>query len=161
MVMSGLIGVSVLSALRPMHADALRPLISVSLVALMVITLVEMRKHERSLCEWCASAMPLNPAQAAETYRSRLAFVHLIADKRRGRVYLGAVITASLLPFIAPSAVRPPVLVLSLAAAASVVYLVLSQVTHRRLQPWCPQCGDSGGEDVDTPTPMPIDSLSG
>jgi hypothetical protein len=40
------------------------------------------------------------------------------------------------------------------------IYLILSNTTHRRLQPWCPWCSQGGGgeerEEV-TPPPLPQD----
>ena len=41
--------------------------------SLLLVTFVEMRKHDRGLCERCAADFPLNPAEAAETYSRRLA----------------------------------------------------------------------------------------
>jgi hypothetical protein len=37
---------------------------------------------------------------------------------------------------------------------------VLSYSTHRKLQPWCPQCrgGNGSDEDVDVPEPVPTGS---
>ena len=41
----------------------------------------------------------------------------------------------------------------------SMVYLIMSHVTHRRFQPWCPWCSGGGGgserEDDVTPPPLP------
>ena len=54
-----------------------------------------------------------------------------------------------------------PALAVWLAALGSLAYLLLSGVSHRRLQPWCPQCGPQGGSDVDDHQPTPLDSLSG
>lgn len=161
-ILTAVIGASVLLALRPTAYDAtLRPLISLALLGLMIATMVEMRRHDRALCEWCAADMPLNPAQRAQSLARRLAFVHLISERKAGRNYLLAVLVACLLPLFAPASLRIPVMTVAILASASVIYLVLSQVTHRRLQPWCPQCGDQGGQDAETPTPLPIDSLSG
>ena len=41
------------------------------------------------------------------------------------------------------------------AVQSTMIYLVLCHTTHRRLQPWCPQCrGDDGDHAVDRdPTP--------
>ena len=52
---------------------------------------------------------------------------------------------ACLLPLFAPAALRSRRSVIWLASLASLVYVVQSGVTHRRLQPWCPQCGHQGG----------------
>jgi hypothetical protein len=137
-----------------------RPLVSLIFIALLLVTWAEMRKHDRGLCERCVADFPLNPAQAAETHRRRLETVHLLAERRAAAWYLVAILVACLLPILAPPPLQTPALILWLAALASVVYLVQSGVTHRRLQPWCPQCGHQGGTDnVDTPEPMPLDSM--
>jgi hypothetical protein len=138
-----------------------RPLVSVAFIALLLVTWVEMRKHDRGLCERCVADFPLNPAQAAETYRRRLETVHLMAERRAAAWYLVAILVACLLPVLAPAPLKTPAMILWLAALASLVYLVQSGQTHRRLQPWCPLCGHQGGSDkVDTPEPMPLDSRS-
>jgi hypothetical protein len=138
-----------------------KPLISLAFIAVMFTTYFEMRKHDRGLCERCVAEFPLNPAQDAETYSRRLATVHLLAEKRAAAWYLAAILVACLLPILAPAPLRTPALVLWLASLASLAYILQSGVTHRRLQPWCPQCGNQGGNDkVDTPEPMPLDSMS-
>jgi len=138
-----------------------KPLVSLAFIALLLTTWVEMRKHDRGLCERCVADFPLNPAQAAETFRRRLATVHLVADRRAATWYLLAILFACLLPLFAPEPLHAPARLLWLAALASLVYVVQSGQTHRRLQPWCPQCGHQGGSDkVDTPDPMPLDSRS-
>jgi hypothetical protein len=41
----------------------------------------------------------------------------------------------------------------------SMIYLIMSYVSHRRLQPWCPWCNNGGGgsdhDDDVTPPPLP------
>ena len=131
-----------------------KPLISIAFIALMLVTFAEMRKHDRALCERCVADFPLNPAQDAETYRRRLEFVHLLADKRMARRYLLAILVACLLPLFVPAPLRIPAMGLWLASLASLVYLVQSGQVHRKLQPWCPQCSGGGGgnrDNVDEP----------
>jgi hypothetical protein len=37
----------------------------------------------------------------------------------------------------------------------SMIYLIMSQSTHRKLQPWCPWCSaGGGGSEVDEPDPV-------
>ena len=58
------------SARWPLLADAAgartqpggKPLVSVTFIVLMLVTFVEMRKHDRGLCERCVADFPLNPA---------------------------------------------------------------------------------------------------
>lgn len=160
-VFVGIIASMALLAVLPVtYPPGGRPLVSLTFIVLMVVTLVEMRKHDRGLCERCVSDFPLNPSQAAETYRHRLETVHLLAERRVGAWYLAAILVACLLPVLAPPPLRTAALLVWLASLASLVYIVRSGQTHRRLQPWCPQCGHQGGSDkVVTPEPMPLDSM--
>ena len=47
---------------------------------------------------------------------------------------------------------------------ASMIFLILSYSTHRRLQPWCPWCSEGGGgqevADPVTPDPVPAGTFS-
>lgn len=157
------IGAMAVLALQPVpYPPGAKPLISLAFVSILIATWLEMRKHDRALCERCVADFPLNPAEAAVTYRRRLAMVHLLAERRAATWYLVGVLVACLLPALAPAAFRVPALAVWLAALGSLAYLLLSGVSHRRLQPWCPQCGPQGGSDkIETPEPTPLDSLSG
>jgi Flp pilus assembly protein TadB len=152
---------AVLAVLPVAYPEGGKPLLSLAFLALMLTTFWEIRKHDRALCERCAADFPLNPAQDAERYQRRLAVVHLMAEPHVARFYLVSVLVVCLLPLLAPDALRVPVMALWLAALGSVGYLVQSGQTHRKLQPWCHQCGHQGGQDkVDTPEPMPMGGLS-
>jgi len=156
-----LASMAVLAMVPVQYPTGGRQLLSLSFIVLLLVTFAEMRKHDRGLCERCAADFPLNPAQAAETYSRRLATVHLMADKRVAVRFLVALLVACLLPIFAPGPLHTPAMILWLASLASLIYVVQSGVTHRRLQPWCPQCGHQGGSDnVHTPEPMPLDSRS-
>ena len=152
---------AVLAVLPVPYPTGGKPLVSITFIVLMLVTFAEMRKHDRGLCEACMSDFPLNPSQDAETYSRRLATVHLMADKVVARKYLAAILVACLLPLFAPDPLRIPAMALWLASLVSLGYIVLSGQTHRRLQPWCPQCGHQGGQDhVEAPEPMPMGGLS-
>lgn len=157
-----ILGTMAAFALLPVpYPEGGKPLVSLTFIVLMLVTLIEMRKHDRGLCERCVADFPLNPAQEAETYSKRLETVHLMAEKRIARWYLVAILTACLLPVFAPAPLKIPALMIWLASLASLVYIVRSGQTHRRLQPWCPQCGPQGGTDqVETPDLTPLDSMS-
>lgn len=161
-IFAGILGATALLAVLPVsYPPGGKQLVSLAVIALMIVTLVEMRRHDRALCERCVADFPLDPARQAETYRRRLATAHLLAERRAATWYLITVLVACLLPMFAPPPLRTPALLLWLAALASLVYLMQSGVTHRRLQPWCPQCGPQGGSDqVETPEPTPLDSMS-
>ena len=156
------IGAMAVLALQPLpYPTGAKPLISLCFVSILITTWLEMRKHDRALCERCVADFPLNPAESAVTYRRRLAMVHLLAERRAATWYLVGILVACLLPPLAPAAFRLPALAVWLVALGSLAYLLLSGVSHRRLQPWCPQCGPQGGSDIETHQPTPLDSLSG
>jgi hypothetical protein len=119
-----------------------------------------MRQHDRRLCESCMSTLPLNASEAAARYRRRLAVAHLGSNLPITAAYLVVLIGSS--PVLLDTNLLPHPLARYVWAAiqSTMIYLVLSYTTHRRLQPWCPQCrgGDGGREDVDTPDPVPTGS---
>ena len=121
-----------------------------------------MRQHDRRLCELCMSTLPLNASEMAVRYRRRLAVAHLGADLRITIAYLVVLIGAS--PVLLNTKLLPHPMAEYVWAAiqSTMIYLVLSYTTHRRLQPWCPECsgGDGGREDVDAPEPVPTGSYS-
>lgn len=161
-VLIGAIAATVLLAVAPMPTGnpltALTPLL---LLGVVIATWVQMRRHDRTLCEHCMAAMPLNPSLSAQRYERRLALAHLGQQPAAVLGYLAILLGADLAVAVAPDAVLHPVLALWACTQLSLVYLVLSHVTHRRLQPWCARCGGGGGEDVQAPEPAPFDSRTG
>ena len=121
-----------------------------------------MRKHDRRLCESCMSTLPLNASQTAARYGRRFAIAHLASNMRFTVAYLVVLIGSS--PVLLDTNLVPHPLAQYLWAAIqlTMVYLVLSYTTHRKLQPWCPQCsGGGGGRDkVEAPEPVPTGSHS-
>lgn len=119
-----------------------------------------MRQHDRRLCEFCMASLPLDASQVAARYRRRLAVAHIGSDLRITAAYLIVLIASS--PVLLNTKLLPtPMAQLVWAAIqASMIYLVLSYRTHRKLQPWCPQCrgGDGGHDHVDAPEPVPTGS---
>ena len=132
-------------------------------LALFVLVLASwgfMRKHDRRLCESCMASLPLNASQTAARYRRRFAIAHLGSDLRITVLYLVILIGSS--PVLLDTNLLPHPLAQYTWAAIqlTMVYLVLSYSTHRKLQPWCPQCsgGDGGHHDVEAPDPVPSGS---
>ena len=121
-----------------------------------------MRQHDRRLCESCMSTLPLNASEVAVRYRRRLALAHFGSNLKFTVVYLVVLIGSS--PVLLDTNLLPASIARYVWAAiqSTMIYLVLSYSTHRRLQPWCPQCsgGDGGREDVDAPEPVPTGSSS-
>ncbi|MCU1690357.1 MAG: hypothetical protein JWN20_2285 [Jatrophihabitantaceae bacterium] len=112
-----------------------------------------MRQHDRSLCELCVLAMPLNAAEAASRYRRQFAVVHASANRGLVIAYLGVLVAADVVLLQQGTAARICWAVIQ----SSMVYLVLASSHHRRFQPWCPQCqgGDGGGDRKDAPDLLP------
>lgn len=157
------IGATVLLGVVPMPRDSLlAPLTPLLLLAVVITTWVQLRRHDRTLCEHCMASMPLNPSASAQRYARRLALVHHGSRPRVIAVYLLVLLGANVALAAAPEALMRPAMVLWVLAQSSLVYLVLSHVTHRRLQPWCVQCGGGGEgrDDVHSSGPLPMGSRS-
>lgn len=142
---------AILLRLRP-PADATAALgASVALISFVLASWLLMRRHDRGLCEHCMAAMPLNPSEQAVRYRRRLWLLHTGAERRFVIPYLVVLIGSNFAP-------GPSGQLFWALMQTSMIYLILSYSTHRRLQPWCPWCrGDGGGEDAEEPaTPDPV-----
>jgi hypothetical protein len=110
-----------------------------------------MRRHDRRLCEQCVSAMPLNASERATRYQRRFWMAHTGSERRFLIPYLVVLIASN---FAVTTTVGRLFWVVM---QASMIYLIRSQVTHRRLQPWCPWCSDGGGgshQEEDAPDPV-------
>ena len=152
--------VTIALVLRPLPYDSpVATLVPVLLALVVIASWLSMRQHDRRLCEHCARSMPLNPAQDAVRFRRRLELAHLAGDRRVVVGYLVLLLASNLAlePAWVPSVVGRPVWA---AVQSTMIYLMLSHDTHRRLQPWCPQCRGGGGdnEDADVPDPLPTSS---
>jgi hypothetical protein len=126
--------------------------VSVALFAFVLLCWLLMREHDRRLCERCVLAMPLDPAGQARRYQRRFWTAHTGSEPRFLVPYVVVLVSSN---FAVSTVGRIGWALLQL----SMAYLILSQSTHRKLQPWCPWCRDEGGgEDVDeTPPATPHD----
>lgn len=126
--------------------------VPVALFALVVLTWLLMRQHDRRLCERCMLSMPLNPSERAVRYQRRFWMAHTGSEPRFLLPYVAVLISSN---FATSTTGRIGWAVIQL----SMIYLILAQSTHRQLQPWCPWCsGGGGGSDVDeTPPVLPHD----
>ena len=123
----------------------------IGLLLFVIATWMLMRAHDRRLCEHCVASMPLNPSELATRYRRRFWLTHNGASAKYALPYLGVLIASNAIP---GSAGR---LVWAL-AQSTLIYLLASYTTHRRLQPWCPWCkGGGGGHDDEPATPEPVE----
>jgi hypothetical protein len=126
--------------------------VPIALLAFVLGSWLLMRQHDRRLCEQCASAMPLNPAADAARYQRRFWMAHTGAEPRFLIPYIAVLLGSNF-------ATSPVGRIGWALMQLTMIYLILAQMTHRRLQPWCPWCsGGGGGEDVlDTPPVLPHD----
>ncbi len=124
----------------------------IALLAVVLFSWFLMRQHDRRLCEQCVMSMPLNPAEKATRLKRRFWMAHTGSEPRFLIPYLVVLISSN---FATSTIGRIGWGLMQL----SMVYLIMSNSTHRRLQPWCPWCSDGGGgEEVkDTPPVIPHD----
>ena len=126
--------------------------VPVAVFAFVIVSFLMMRAHDRSLCEQCMGAMPLNAAEEATRLKWRFWTAHTGSEPRFLIPYLVLLLGSNF-------TTTTPGRALWAGMQLTMVYLILAQATHRRLQPWCPWCSEGGGgEDSDvTPPVMPRD----
>jgi hypothetical protein len=150
-ILSVSIVAAIIVGLRP-PAGLLAVTVPVSLVTLVLTSWLFMRRHDRRLCEQCVAAMPLNAAEKAVRYQRRFLLSHSGSEPRFLVPYLTVLIGSNFFPGtwgrVAWAVIQ-----------CSMIYLIMSQMTHRRFQPWCPWCSEGGGgsgRDRDVaPPPLP------
>jgi hypothetical protein len=113
-----------------------------------------MRHHDRRLCEVCAMSMPLNTAEVAARYRMRFAIVHAVVVKSIVVSYLLVLVGSDIVLLHGTLVER----IIWAGIQSTMVYLVLAYSTHRKLQPWCPQCHGGQGEPAQDRGPAPLDN---
>jgi hypothetical protein len=102
-----------------------------ALVTVVFVSFAMMRSHDRKLCELCLSDFPMTPAKDAKQLRRRLWLVHTLAEPRFMVLYVAALIGSNFVPGLVGRGIWA-------ALQLSLIYLILSLQSHRRLQPWCP-----------------------
>jgi hypothetical protein len=129
---------------------ALQLTLPVALIVFVIVCWVAMRRHDRGLCEHCAAAIPLDAAGRAARYRLRFRVAHAGGQLRLVLPYLAILALTSFAPGI-------PGKILWTLAQLTLLYALRCAVTHRRLQPWCPQCQGGGQETLASTDPLPDD----
>lgn len=137
-LLCGCIAVAIGLGLSPRGATGLSLLLALALIAVVLVTWALKRRHDRRLCEACAASMPLNPTLMAGRYRRRLFLAHQGTNRYCLGLYLTVLIGSNFLT-------SQPGRYVWAVVQASMIYLVLSDTSHRRLQPWCPWCRGGGG----------------
>jgi hypothetical protein len=151
----------ILLVLRPLPPGSVASLVApAALVGGVLVSWLAMRQHDSRLCEYCVAAMPINPTEAASRYRGRLAVTHLGSDRKAVAAYLILLVGSSVFLLGGPPLLREVGPYLWSAVQATMIYLVLCHTTHRRLQPWCPQCRGDDGDDEHHRDPTPSGSRS-
>jgi hypothetical protein len=123
----------------------------ISVLVVMVFAWLTLRDHDRRLCERCMASMPLNPSEHAVHLNRRFATVHLAQRPLWVVLYLLGLIGTNVILVMNDSL---PVKLLWAAAQLTMVYLVLAHGSHRKFQPWCPQCANGGTERERAPEPL-------
>ena len=157
----GAILATIALVLKPLPYDnPIATMAPIALFLLVVASWLLMRQHDRRLCENCIASMPLNASELAARYRRRLTVAHLGSNLRVVIPYFVVLIGSNF--FLLGSNLLPGTLGEYTWAAiqSTMIYLVLAYSTHRKLQPWCPQC-NGGGDGVDAPDPVPSGSERG
>jgi hypothetical protein len=123
--------------------------VPIALFGVVLFSWVLMRQHDRRLCEHCLLSMPLNPAETAAKLKRRFWMAHTGSEPRFLIPYIVVLISSNFAMGTLIGRIGWAVIQLSM------VYLIMSNSTHRKLQPWCPWCSEGGGgAEVDETTPI-------
>jgi ribosomal protein S27AE len=144
-LLSGAILGAIALGVRPMTPTLLTLLTSLTLLVFVVVTWLFMRQHDRRLCERCAASMPLNAAEHAARFGRRFRLAHAGGNPR--------VMVPYLIVLVGSNFLTGPVGRIGWALVQStMIYLIMAHSSHRKLQPWCPQCSGGGGRSRDNVT---------
>jgi len=125
-------------------------MITTAILVTVIGSFLLMRRHDRGLCETCMAEMPLNPEAEVERKKMRFWVSHTGSEMKYIAPYLGIVLLCNfayeIIGFVPWAIVQ-----------STLIYLILSQVTHRKLQPWCPWCKNGGDRSSDLPEVLPSD----
>lgn len=149
-VLCATIVAAVVLGVRP-PSGALTVTLPVALMTLVVASWLMMRRHDRRLCEQCMASMPLNAAERALRYQRRFWLSHAGTEPRFLVPYFVVLVGSNFFPGTWGRIVWALI-------QCTMVYLIMSHVTHRRFQPWCPWCSSGGGgseHDTDVTPPLP------
>ncbi|HKT05034.1 MAG TPA: hypothetical protein VJT31_36425 [Rugosimonospora sp.] len=149
-MLTTLVGLLIVLTLVP-AAAAFVPWQALTLIMVATVGLtLSIFAHNRHLCERCVSGMPLDASAVAARYGLRFRAAHLFERKLLALGYLATVVGSAIL------SANPAGRYAWALSQASLVYLLLVYVTHQRLQPWCPYCGNGGEENTTPSTPSPL-----
>lgn len=148
------VGAIIAIGLHPLEAGTpASVLVPIAVLGFAVVSWLAMRQHDRRLCEVCAMAMPLNTSEVAARHHYRFAVAHVGSDRPLVLTYVMVLVGSNFVLLHGNLVER-----ISWALIQStMVYLVLAYSSHRRFQPWCPQCqgGDGNDDRIDHRGPAP------
>jgi hypothetical protein len=108
-------------------------LLSLAITAVCVVTGCV---HDSHLCERCIRETPLDASAQAARYHRRLRLFHSISSLKLWIVIFAvAIMLYPVIQYFDLPKQPVPLLIFGFTAVS-----VLSIITHRRLQPWCPYC---------------------
>lgn len=139
MLLSAAIAASILLGFGVIPPSSTSLVLSLTLLLFVLATWILMRQHDRRLCESCAASIPLNAAEQGQRYRRRFAVTHSGSNPKIIIPYVVVLLGSNAL------LVYPGGRWVWAVVQASMIYLVISHATHRKLQPWCQWCSDGGG----------------
>lgn len=137
-LLSGAIVAVIALGTRTTPPTLLTTMAGVGLLTFVLLTWLQLRQHDRRLCETCVMSLPLNAAEHAARLRRRFWVAHAGSNPWLLVPYLAVLIGSNLL-------LSPAGRIGWAVVQASMIYLLLSYTSHRRLQPWCPWCSGGGG----------------
>lgn len=121
------------------------PLIApLSLCGYVALIMAE-RRHDRHLCERCIASWPMDPEAEVTKHGWRLRFIHRFLDLGVVRLVLIAMGVFMIILTGIILLPRWPSVALSVLVYGMCAGLTVLLHTHKRLQPWCPQCRGRGG----------------
>lgn len=134
------------------------PLLVIVIVApltmiVLIASLVALYLHARRLCETCARSMPLDCAQQAQKRRPHLRLMHSLDDNKK--LYWGVIIALVVALMVIHGVAG---VALSVIFKLSGVEIIYGSMVHKKLQPWCPWCGERGIEVPTAPDRTPVGS---
>jgi hypothetical protein len=125
-------------AFRPYAVNLFTLLATGGLLIFVLLTWLQMREHDRRLCELCAQSMPLNAAEDAARYHRRFWLAHSGSNPKLMVPYMAVLISTNFLTSL-------PGRVIWAVVQSSMIYLIVAYSSHRKLQPWCQWCSGGGG----------------
>jgi hypothetical protein len=136
-LLSGAILGAIALGVRPITPTLLTMLTSAMLLVFVIVTWLFMRQHDRRLCESCAASMPLNAAEHAARFGRRFRLAHAGSNPWVMVPYLIVLVGSN---FLTGTVGRIGWALVQ----STMIYLILAHCSHRKLQPWCPQCSGGG-----------------